>query len=1084
MLKASSVDRYLEEVAGHRHGEVATETSVLAAGSDIKPTIELHHTEVGADGYLIELPTVVLQVEVFDVDLGVDGEACAGIEHAVDNRQRSLEVEAHRMGRHIAAELIVVELKLERAQFLLDRRQRPLSGAEVAILAHLHLLPLVELDLRIRGHKGRLTIFLHLRYRRLPCLAALGLIGEVGNAHAYEVDVGQLGRDLLLAVDAEHTTEAELHMSLGLSIVLILGLEQEVGLRLGYLGLGEEEVEGQLVGSRLHLEHIGVAVLILAALERPLVVDVAPVVDVLLVLVLASEQWHTNATAEVAAIERVLHNIELHLLDGESPTADLTCHGVEDVVQVGLQRSTALVEEHVVHACLQALLLIGASKREGLREADAYLLDIKSLPRLDLVGGEHLRPIVGLGERSHSACVGRGRVVVDHFAGHEGPTGQVVGLKRVHLNAGLPVAPIAHTKLDVHLRKFGGDIACVGNLLELGDGHLYVDHEGRERVGAPTDVATVLGRLAVVGDGDVARRLKRELKLRVLLGQRKVGEQADGSALWQQAVGTDAKMRRTQHKHLVLDMAALGHHERAHEVHRRPCGGERYVDDLQIDRHLTHVVGQLDGEAHVIELALLHKVLGIVVPLVIVAYAHLLGKLASALRGLLLQLVGKGQAGVAHEVVETPLREQLVDLLTVVPVIVVILAATHDTRVNDVVGVDTQRVELHGHHDLQAQGSPLHAAPSLEALLALRELIEGELVLANAHHLALEVGSRLVGWGGVFDGDLRRALEELLADAVAQGKVAHIERVVDECHRLHVERLGLDTQQQVVTDAHIAIDLLPRDAVLQLLGGVAIYGFLLEVFLITQRWVATKQLHIVAEAHAVLPRTASAHKPHALPLHEDVVADKHLARTSVFAESRRENLRVAEVVKRVSERTFLFLESELQHQAVLRLVVGFGLLLFGRCGWRGNIVGLQPEHHEVALALIGHEREVHVVGGNLRALLGRYASRIGATLVHHAYHVLRNDGRCRRQVVFLIEHMGLVGPGVLGILVGSHLHHLKVVVEVYGPRASQHRLGPCEHGVDGVEFGHPLQRLERSAHGTHGRHKLRRVDLIAHRELA
>ena len=106
--------------------------------------------------------------------------------------------------------------------------------------------------------------------------------------------------------------------------------------------------------------------------------------------------------------------------------------------------------------------------------------------------------------------------------------------------------------------------------------------------------------------------------------------------------------------------------------------------------------------------------------------------------------------------------------------------------------------------------------------------------MTYAHYLSLIVGSRLFGRNGIVDGNLSGTLEELLTDTVAESEVHHVDSIIDESHRLRVDRLWLNAQDEVITDIYVTIDCLPRDAISQFLCSAAVNRLALEVLFIAQ----------------------------------------------------------------------------------------------------------------------------------------------------------------------------------------------------------------------------------------------------------
>ena len=131
---------------------------------------------------------------------------------------------------------------------------------------------------------------------------------------------------------------------------------------------------------------------------------------------------------------------------------------------------------------------------------------------------------------------------------------------------------------------------------------------------------------------------------------------------------------------------------------------------------------------------------------IILAEAELLGDVATSVRRFLLQHLSIRYASVADEVVNAPVGEELVHLLAVVRRPCVALHALSLAGINDVVGIDEERIELHLHHQRQSERRPFHTTVAAESavLAVLLHLVDGELILSDTHHLAYEVLRRLL----------------------------------------------------------------------------------------------------------------------------------------------------------------------------------------------------------------------------------------------------------------------------------------------------------------------------------------------------
>ena len=872
-------------------------------------------------------------------------------------------------------------------------------------------------------------------------------------------------------------------------------------------------LQGRAVG--VALLNVGIVFLGLRGVGQ--VADLAGVLDVgldvvvavltlvldasLLVLLLGgllAEEGHAEAAVDGAVVEVVLHDVDVDVVDVESPAAGRSGLSLEDVAGRDAAGDARGVEEHVGDVDLQALVVLAEDVPLG--EAYADVLDEEALPAepVALHVGAHLRGVVGgahLVERGHLRVVlVIGVVVGDRLAGTEGPSGQVAHLEVAHRDGAHPVGPRV---LDRGLEVADGFHAllhlAVDDAVEAGYVHGHLDAEAVERVVAPLEVAAVLRAQRLHGglEGHV------EVAVGVLDGE--VVEQGQRAVLGEEAVFLDAETGRSEDEHLVLEHVGLGQDELADDVHH---GGARRILDAGylhrqiVGQHLGDGVGQLGGEVDVHRLAghgLVPLVLAFLEVAVVLAELVLLGQRG----GLGADLVGQLAVDGREERIEAPVAEEGVDGVLRRDLLVVgeegaalrVGIGLAGAVEADEVGVDHELVELDGDAQVHHARRPLDEAGALEGLglgVLLDVLAELEGPVADAHLGAL-LGT--LGNGGLV-GDVGRVDAAVVVDldVLAHGEVLIVERVAVHADRLlDVGRLGRDAQHQVVALIDLALQLVPPDGVGQLGGLVGVDGLRGENALGRVGRVAFIEVDGVFELDGVLALALAAGKPGLAPLGADGVADEHLAGGGAgeLRTGQRGLLEDVEVA---------FLRLGL---AVLDTDVG-DVVALGLPGLVLGVVETEEEHGRAPFVL--DEREVEVAGrrgevevvGVLIAGAGRHLDGIDgggvlARLLHHLRQIRRGDAqRGRRQPQVLILH-GVALDGLVGHEVVQP-DNLDVVLEgIERGVALQRGQGPGEvgAGIGGVDAGHGEQRQRvGSVEGRLGRDERRGLGHVADGEVA
>ena len=250
--------------------------------------------------------------------------------------------------------------------------------------------------------------------------------------------------------------------------------------------------------------------------------------------------------------------------------------------------------------------------------------------------------------------------------------------------------------------------------------------------------------------------------------------------------------------------------------------------------------------------------------LVISAQVYSLSQALDFGRGLVLQLVGKRNACITDKVVQPPCAEEFVNDLH---------AAQHlrrshgfaDTLIYDILTIDHQFIKLHTDHNLGTEGIPLHTTCSREAAVAASlYFVNSKIILANGHHLALELGGILGGRCLVIDFDLCLALEILLAKALGESKVHHVV-ISREANGMSFLDNGKDAQQHVVASLHIVLYIIPRDGVLQFFCLDSVEGFLFQDLFHFGVFLIVEELQFIFYLDGIALMAFAAHEVRSIP---------------------------------------------------------------------------------------------------------------------------------------------------------------------------------------------------------------------------
>ena len=690
--------------------------------------------------------------------------------------------------------------------------------------------------------------------------------------------------------------------------------------------------------------------------------------------------------------------------------------------------------------------------------------------RIEVVGLQAgLRLIIALGELAHVFGVAEVRVVIDDVAGLERPAREVLHLEVLDADTvHQEVVPATHGGFQVDDgRLVGGHAVYV--LDEVGHLHVGIDAEELELRLAfhslPREVAAVvrfdeiLGSLE--GDFDVAGGRQGE-----------VAEQGDMAVLGQERVGGNAEARGSEDEHLALQYVALGQRGLTEDVHRGIVRSELHPHDLEIDgvelgrqnvRRELHRHVELLHRAGGEELAYLLAVLQL---LVIISEVDLLGQALYLASGLALQLAGIGNASVTDEIVDAPVREEFVHDLH---------AREHRgflhrhafALIDDVVLVNLQLVEADADHYLGTEGVPLHAAGAGEAAdTGTLGFVDGELVFAYLHRLALQLLGRLSGGRMVVYLDTRLALEVCLAKTLAETEVNDIP-VTRERHRLTLLNGGRHSDHQIVAHLHLVLDLRPSDGVLEVLGVEGIDGGGAQCLLAVGAVAVIEEFHVIFYLDRVAAHTLAIRVLGAQPCHGNVGRLEHLACTAVGTETGGGQPGVRKIVERVGDGCTALQAAEAQIDVVVGICIAVIIVTTattrrtggtGSARSSGDNGSAQTEELIGALAAIGYADIVeHGAVG-----IGRCGSdlcRIRGARTH-----LLDDGggyhtHGSTEVADLIHH-GVLVHGVVGLLAGEHFDDAYGVGVLQGGGVTcYHRSLPSELRREGVQLGDGLQAL-------------------------
>ena len=325
-------------------------------------------------------------------------------------------------------------------------------------------------------------------------------------------------------------------------------------------------------------------------------------------------------------------------------------------------------------------------------------------------------------------------------------------------------------------------------------------------------------------------------------------------------------------------------------------GSELHSCNLDIHGRGVDVLGQCQRHVQAVDAALscqVQKALARLDITIVFLQVDLLRQPSGNIHVGTLQVFGVSNLAIADEVVDTPVAEQLINT-TDVALRVVGIALAH-AFIDTVLGVDFQVLELYANHHGEAQGTPFHTPLAFEALCCgTLDLVDGQFILSDIDHLVSESACSIVGRVKVGDSYLTGTLEVFLRQMLRHRQVQHVDGVGGERHRLAIDTLGFYAENDVVTEIHDLLDILPRN-------GQAIvlifFHFLAEDGILGQRGglihhlSAVEELNGIGKLQRVRLLTGSAEMIDAIPLHVDVLAHKQLAGRGGVGEVRSRNLR-------------------------------------------------------------------------------------------------------------------------------------------------------------------------------------------------
>ena len=365
---------------------------------------------------------------------------------------------------------------------------------------------------------------------------------------------------------------------------------------------------------------------------------------------------------------------------------------------------------------------------------------------------------------------------------------------------------------------------------------------------------------------------------------------------------------------------------------------------------------------------------------------------------------------------------------------------------------------------------PLHTTTAGEALLGIAafHLVDGELILAQSHFLALEVLPFLGGQFEVRNLHGGRTGKVVGRDVLGHREVHHIEGIheIDGVALGQVGTPGLYTEHHIVFEVHLILDLVPRNlefVFCHVLRKDRILGQrLFQVGLFS----AVEHLHGVFHLQIVRIITHSAEIPRRIPFQIDIrilIKAAHL----VIGEIGGDDFRIAEDVKRVVSIRF---DHSLGIERIISLLT---FLVF-------SLAFHELEDAQGTLALVGDRDIVHGRGARL---LGSHLCHVGLAhleLILQCELIQREHGR--GQVATLIDYRVLV-HGRVGLLAGGgeQLHDAHGVgIGGCSRIAGHHRLCPRELREACLHLGH---REVAVAHADYGREEGGSRCLVAHDEI-
>ena len=475
------------------------------------------------------------------------------------------------------------------------------------------------------------------------------------------------------------------------------------------------------------------------------------------------------------------------------------------------------------------------------------------------------------------------------------------------------------------------------------------------------------------------------------------------------------------------------------DIHRRG------VDVLrQCQRHIQTIHAALAGQ---VEQVLAHLDVAVVF-----LQVDLLRQVTGCIHVGSLQVLRIRNLTVANQVIDSPVAEQLFHTTDVATRIVGIALA--HAFIDAVISINLQPLELHAHHDGEAQGTPFHTSLALETLCCgALDLVDGQLVLPYIDNLVPQSTCSIVGRLEVIDGDLAGTLEVFFRQMLRHRQIHHVDGVGGERHLVAVDALGFHTQNDVVTEIHNLLDVFPRNGhaiVLIFFYLLAEDGLHSQRSSLVRHLSAVEELNRIGELQRVRFLTRTAEVIDTVPLHVDVLVHEQLTDNPWIREVGSRNLghAVGVFLRRV-DGSLDVTEAENTFNVIFLILFLFFVILFIVLILLFIVIhlirGLDAEEFQVAAAVV-----LNLQIGNLTAGLvlvhSLHPSDIGTIRIHVADVILRDNALRLCELGSFIER-STFAHCIIGILHRKHLDHGEVVLECGGRGVTNyHGRSPREDG--------------------------------------